>query len=75
MADVHIPKLEDHTDEPVAAVVAPQRHRGKSIATIALEVVLISGRVFLGLMGEQWRERAHERELAANCAELTSALG
>jgi uncharacterized protein YjeT (DUF2065 family) len=31
---------------------------------IALEVVLISGGVFLGLMGEQWRERTEQRELA-----------
>ena len=31
---------------------------------IALEVVLISVGVFLALMGEQWRESAHTRELA-----------
>ena len=31
---------------------------------IGLEVLLISGGVFLGLMGEQWRERTEQRELA-----------
>ena len=31
---------------------------------IGLEVLLISGGVFLGLMGEQWRERNEQRELA-----------
>jgi hypothetical protein len=38
--------------------------RGKPFAMILLEVVLISGGVFLGLLGEQWRERASEREVA-----------
>jgi hypothetical protein len=31
---------------------------------LALEVLLISVGVFLALLGEQWRERAHARELA-----------
>src|SRR4030095_10625475 len=31
---------------------------------VVLEVALISLGVFLGLMGEQWRERSHHRELA-----------
>jgi hypothetical protein len=51
MPDVHVPKLGEHTS-------------GKSIVHIALEVILISTGVFLGLMGEQWRDRAHQRELA-----------
>jgi hypothetical protein len=51
MPDVHVPKLGEHTT-------------GKSIVHIALEVILISTGVFLGLMGEQWRERSHQRELA-----------
>lgn len=38
--------------------------RGKSLAMILLEVVLIAGGVFLGMLGEQWRDRASERELA-----------
>ena len=33
---------------------------------IGLEVILISVGVFLALMGEQWRENAHHRELAAD---------
>src|SRR5262249_1863812 len=35
-----------------------------SVWHIALEVVLIGTGVFLGLMGEQWRENRHRRELA-----------
>lgn len=49
MADVHVPKLEKH---------------GKSLFKILLEVSLISVGVFLGLIGEQWRENARHRELA-----------
>ena len=67
MPDVHVPKLEDHDDEPtepVSAPVARSHSRGKSLVTIGLEVVLISAGVFLGLMGEEWRERSEHRELA-----------
>ena len=38
--------------------------RPKSFLTIGLEVVLISAGVFLGLLGEQWRENAEHRALA-----------
>ncbi len=69
MPDVHVPKLDEHDDEeptaPVPAPVSKSHHRSKSFVTIALEVVLISAGVFLGLMGEQWRERTEHRELAA----------
>jgi hypothetical protein len=69
MPDVHVPKLDEHDDEeptaPVPAPVSKSHHRSKSFVTIALEVVLISAGVFLGLMGEQWRERTAHRELAA----------
>jgi hypothetical protein len=68
MPDVHVPKLDEHDDEePTAPVPAPApiSHRRKSFVTIGLEVVLISAGVFLGLMGEQWRERTEHRELAA----------
>lgn len=51
MPDIHVPKLGEHTS-------------GKSVVHIALEVILISAGVFLGLMGEQWRENARHRELA-----------
>jgi hypothetical protein len=67
MPDVHVPKLEDHDEEPTGPVSAPvsrSHHRGRSLVTIGLEVVLISAGVFLGLMGEQWRERSEHRELA-----------
>jgi hypothetical protein len=39
--------------------------RAKPLAMLLLEVVLISAGVFLGLLGEQWRDRVSERELAA----------
>ena len=64
MAEVHLPKLHDPDEEPTAPVEPPPRHRGKSLLTLGLEVVLITVGVFLGLMGEQWRERAEQRELA-----------
>jgi hypothetical protein len=52
MPDVHVPDLGS-------------RHAGgKSLVKIALEVLLIAVGVFLGLAGEQWREHAHQRELA-----------
>jgi hypothetical protein len=51
--------------EEAAAPVSKSHHRRKSLLTIGLEVVLISAGVFLGLMGEQWRERSEHRELAA----------
>jgi hypothetical protein len=38
--------------------------RGRSLVRVVLEVALIATGVFLGLMGEQWRERAQHRELA-----------
>ena len=73
MPEVHLPHLDD--EEPEAARppdaneagerVRPARtHRSKSLLKIGLEVLLIGTGVFLGLMGEQWRERAHHRELA-----------
>ena len=66
MADVHVPKLEEHDEEDPAspAPVSKSHHRRKSFVTIGLEVVLISAGVFLGLMGEQWREGSEHRELA-----------
>ena len=76
MPDVHVPKLE--ADEEVAeassttdAHTATERHKGrsashrsKSLLKIGLEVVLIATGVFLGLMGEAWREHTQHRELA-----------
>jgi hypothetical protein len=61
------------TDEPAEAPrqaestqpsLAATPHYRKSLLMIGFEVLLISGGVFLGLMGEQWRERTEQRELA-----------
>jgi hypothetical protein len=79
MPEVHLPQLEDHDDEPSPALVeasdvatpahpAPAtgvaRLRNHSWFKVGLEVVLISGGVFLGLAGEQWRESVRHHELA-----------
>jgi hypothetical protein len=74
MPEVHVPRL-DHADEPDENVQdqpsdaaqrqpAPKIPHGRSLLRIALEVVLIGTGVFLGLAGEQWREKAGHRELA-----------
>jgi len=72
--EVHLPHLDDEetdTARPPDAHEAGDRvrpdatHRSKSLLKIGLEVLLIGTGVFLGLMGEQWRERAQHRELAA----------
>jgi hypothetical protein len=74
--DIHLPRLEEEEDatdrHPVAAIPAAPAgqaitatgHRPMSLLKIGLEVLLISAGVFLGLMGEQWRERAQHREIA-----------
>ena len=74
MPDVHLPHLDDEEDadgghaSDAPAAGEDKRpdvgHRSKSLLKIGLEVLLISTGVFLGLMGEQWRERARHRELA-----------
>jgi len=61
MPETHIPKL----DRPAGkADPAGKGIRAKSMLHIALEVILISVGVFLGLAGEQWREHRHHQELA-----------
>lgn len=74
MPEVHLPHLDD--EEEAGAESPPDgrapslrarpdvTHRSKSLLKLGLEVLLIGTGVFLGLMGEQWRERAHHRELA-----------
>jgi hypothetical protein len=48
-----------------APTPAPARDvRSRSLPRVLLEVALIAVGVFLGLMGEQWRQRAEHRELA-----------
>jgi hypothetical protein len=71
---VHPPHLEDDEepaanppDAPVAdpsPVPDKRAQRSKWFLKIGLEALLISLGVFLALMGEQWREHAHTRELA-----------
>jgi hypothetical protein len=67
MPEVHLPQLEEPSPEealPAAASEPLPNPRKKRLGTIALEVVLISSGVFLGLLGEQLRENVHRRELA-----------
>jgi hypothetical protein len=58
--EVHLPNLED--EEAPAATAPGKRHF--NTAKLLLEVALISSGVFLGLMGEQWREHSQHKELA-----------
>jgi uncharacterized protein YjeT (DUF2065 family) len=53
MPDVHVPDI------------GARHGRGRSLLKIALEVLLIATGVFLGLAGEQWREHARHRDMAA----------
>jgi hypothetical protein len=67
MPEVHLPQLEEAEEEERGAPVlptTPRRPRARSVFKVALEVLLISLGVFLGLAGEQWREVARHREVA-----------
>lgn len=74
MPEVHLPHLDDEeeagggsppdTREAMPRARPDATHRSKSVLKIGLEVLLISTGVFLGLMGEQWRERSRHHELA-----------
>jgi len=64
MPETHVPKLEDEEKTHESAARRTRPEWGKSLARIALEVVLISVGVFLGLAGEQWREDRRHHELA-----------
>jgi hypothetical protein len=66
MPDVHLPQLEDHEDHPAPA---PHAKKTRPFARLLLEVVLISGGVFLGIAGEQWREASAHREMARAAVE------
>jgi hypothetical protein len=69
-----MPHLDDDDEKPgagsstgsAATDGSPDKgtHGSKWLLKIALEVALISVGVFLALMGDQWRESAHTRELA-----------
>ncbi len=50
----------------LAAGPRPRPHWFGWALKIALEVVLITVGVFVALMGDQWRENAHDRQLAAD---------
>lgn len=56
----------DAPGEPAAAAGAPAAGpaQGRRSLRILLEIALISAGVFLGLAGDQWRERAEHREQA-----------
>ena len=54
---------EEQTEAPATTPLAIPRWR--SVPMLLLEVVLITSGVFLGLLGEQWREDAEHRRLAA----------
>ena len=43
---------------------APMAERSSWLPKVIVEVVLISAGVFLALLGDQWRENAHDRRLA-----------
>lgn len=66
MPDIHVPNLEEEPESEPEPEPVPGKARGqwKSLLRIGLELVLITSGVFLGLLGEQWRENAHHRELA-----------
>src|SRR2546427_7890056 len=64
MPEAHVPQIDDHEEgaAPITTAAAglPQR---KWLPKNVLEVALIGTGVFLGLMGERWREHAQHREL------------
>jgi hypothetical protein len=66
--EVHLPDVgevvEDEETHPPATLPHATARRSRTLLKLALEVVLISGGVFLGLMGERWSEQAGHRELA-----------
>jgi hypothetical protein len=64
LPEVHIPQLDEHEQQPGAPAPPPTPRRWKSVAKHLLEVALITSGVFLGLLGEQWRQNSEHRELA-----------
>jgi hypothetical protein len=58
--------MPENSEPGPGTVATPATNRvgGKSVLKIVLEVVLIGFGVFLGLMGDQWREQAQHRESA-----------
>jgi hypothetical protein len=68
MPEVGVPEVDNRgggDEKPTPLSAGPVHFAGgKSLFRIVLEVALIGLGVFLGLMGEQWRERSEHRELA-----------
>jgi hypothetical protein len=66
--EVHLPNVDEVVEPEELHSPATMPHalprRSRTLLKLALEVVLISGGVFLGLMGERWSEQAAHRELA-----------
>jgi len=69
MPDIHLPRVEE-TEQEEAPAPHARPHRTRGVLRILLEIALIATGVFLGLAGEQWRERAHRRELAHEALQL-----
>src|SRR6266516_2749218 len=65
MSEAHVPQIDAHEGgaAPITTAAAGLLQR-KWLLKIVLEVALIATGVFLGLMGERWREHAQHRELA-----------
>ena len=75
MPDVHVPRIGDDDETTAASKAAetgaeavtarsPTSWHPKGLVRIVLELVLISTGVFLGLLGEQWRESARDHDRA-----------
>jgi hypothetical protein len=73
--EAHVPHLDDHDEEhaDAPAVAANPPRRWTTLPKLLLEVILITTGVFLGLLGEQWRENSEQRELAHTALELFHA--
>jgi hypothetical protein len=66
MPDIHVPDLDEHDAGSATTALTPApRPKRRSFVKVGLEVLLIAIGVFLGLAGDQWRESAHQRALAA----------
>jgi hypothetical protein len=63
MSEVDAPPLEEDDRETVTPA-SPGHPRPPWLLKVALELALVSTGVFLGLMGERWRDHAQQRELA-----------
>jgi hypothetical protein len=76
-AEASPPSAAEPSPDPAPASSPPVARNGHQrsswLLKIGLEVLLISVGVFLALLGEQWRENAHTRELATTSLRLFRA--